>query len=488
VPIEASTPASAAVVCAPGSVLRSGFCYAVEGGPSYRRGLRPWQVTSIVAGGVALIAGVTALGLGVDGASTESDYLQRCGGVGVPVSCVGDRADTQAALDDRAGRGQRARGGGGPRGRAGGDRAGVRPGCVERAARSRGGWRSVLAGCGCAGEALARGDGPDGGLRVDAPGAGRAARRDPGGRRETRRGVPDGRGRSPSTRSPLWTLPLRWMPRWRWTRASTRGARTRASMRPWRWTREKTGPMVVDLGVADVPVDRGVVADVPTALDVPVDTPARCAARRASDGAATPGPPRVSGQGVLPRRGGDLRPRAAAGAAPASTPSSPSAPTAAAAATTAAAPAGPGCAAGQVCDDLGHCVVPSCGAGNFTETCSNGALCPSNSLCTADNLCACRPGYVGRTCAGADCGTSCAYPQLVLRALQLLWNGRHQLSGQHHLPPALDLRRGGTVHLRLRVHGRDLLGRPLHLLPRNRLPLRPGELNRSRGDEPPAVG
>lgn len=34
VPIEASTPASAAVVCAPGSVLRSGFCYAVEGGPS----------------------------------------------------------------------------------------------------------------------------------------------------------------------------------------------------------------------------------------------------------------------------------------------------------------------------------------------------------------------------------------------------------------------------------------------------------------------
>lgn len=103
VPIEASTPASAAVVCAPGSVLRSGFCYAVEGGPSYRRGLRPWQVTSIVAGAVALIAGVTALGLGVDGASTESDYLQRCGGVGVPVSCVGDRADTQAALDDRAG-------------------------------------------------------------------------------------------------------------------------------------------------------------------------------------------------------------------------------------------------------------------------------------------------------------------------------------------------------------------------------------------------
>jgi len=101
-PVETSTPVAAPVVCAPGSVLRNGFCYAVEDGPSYRRGLRPWQITSIVAGSVALIAGATALGLGVDGASTESDYLQRCGGVGVPVSCVGERASTQAALDDRA--------------------------------------------------------------------------------------------------------------------------------------------------------------------------------------------------------------------------------------------------------------------------------------------------------------------------------------------------------------------------------------------------
>ena len=68
------------------------------------------------------------------------------------------------------------------------------------------------------------------------------------------------------------------------------------------------------------------------------------------------------------------------------------------------------CAAGQVCDDLGRCVVPSCGAGNFTETCADGAVCPSNSNCTVDNLCACRPGYVGRTCAGVDCGTACTYP------------------------------------------------------------------------------
>lgn len=71
---------------------------------------------------------------------------------------------------------------------------------------------------------------------------------------------------------------------------------------------------------------------------------------------------------------------------------------------------GPPCAAGQVCDDLGRCVIPSCGAGTFTESCSNGNTCPGNSVCTADNLCVCRPGYVARTCAGVDCGTSCTAP------------------------------------------------------------------------------
>ncbi len=97
-----SVPTVAPVVCGPGSVLRRGFCYAAEGSASYRRGLRPWQVTSLIAGSVALIAGVSALALGVDGSSTESAWLQRCGGAGVPASCVGDRADTQASLDDRA--------------------------------------------------------------------------------------------------------------------------------------------------------------------------------------------------------------------------------------------------------------------------------------------------------------------------------------------------------------------------------------------------
>ncbi len=71
---------------------------------------------------------------------------------------------------------------------------------------------------------------------------------------------------------------------------------------------------------------------------------------------------------------------------------------------------GSGCAAGQVCDEVGRCVAPACGAMNFTVACDEGVVCPSNSLCTVDNLCSCLPGYVARTCAGVDCGLSCTYP------------------------------------------------------------------------------
>lgn len=102
-PSEASSAAPPAVVCGPGSVLRRGLCYATEESTASRRGVRPWQVVTWIGGGVALIAGAAALGLGAAGASEESGYLQRCGGVGVPAACVRDRADTQAALDDRAG-------------------------------------------------------------------------------------------------------------------------------------------------------------------------------------------------------------------------------------------------------------------------------------------------------------------------------------------------------------------------------------------------
>lgn len=102
VTFEPSIPSAAPVACGPGSVLRGGFCYATEGSPSSRRGARPWQVAAWIGGGFALAAGVSALALGAGGASMESGYLQRCGGVGVPAACAVDRAETQAALDDRA--------------------------------------------------------------------------------------------------------------------------------------------------------------------------------------------------------------------------------------------------------------------------------------------------------------------------------------------------------------------------------------------------
>ena len=99
-------PSPVAVVpahCAAGSVLRHGLCYATEEGTSARPGARPWQVVAWLGGGLALAAGVSALGLGAAGASVESAYLQRCGGAAVAASCVGDHADTQTLLDDRAG-------------------------------------------------------------------------------------------------------------------------------------------------------------------------------------------------------------------------------------------------------------------------------------------------------------------------------------------------------------------------------------------------
>ncbi|MBK6531401.1 MAG: hypothetical protein IPF99_17875 [Deltaproteobacteria bacterium] len=167
-------------------------------------------------------------------------------------------------------------------------------------------------------------------------------------------------------------------------------------------------PMVLDLGVADVPVDRGVVVDVPMVLDVPVDTgEVRCAPGERRS--CYPGPPASRGRGYC-RDGVETCDPSGRWSGTCVNAFVPDCTDRRCGSDDCGGTCGPGCAAGQVCDDLGHCVVPSCGAGNFTETCSNGALCPSNSLCTADNLCACRPGYVGRTCAGADCGTSCAYP------------------------------------------------------------------------------
>jgi hypothetical protein len=102
-PAASAAPAPGPVLCGAGAVMRGGMCYATDDGPSVRRGPRPWQVASWIGAGVAGVAGVTALVLGASGAGDESAYLQRCGGAAVPASCVRDRADTQAALDGRAG-------------------------------------------------------------------------------------------------------------------------------------------------------------------------------------------------------------------------------------------------------------------------------------------------------------------------------------------------------------------------------------------------
>ncbi len=100
--MEPSAPVAQTAACGRGLVLRGGLCYAPEGGLITRRGVSGWQVTIGIGASIAAIAGGLALGLGVDGASTESDYLARCGGEGVAASCVRERADTQAALDARA--------------------------------------------------------------------------------------------------------------------------------------------------------------------------------------------------------------------------------------------------------------------------------------------------------------------------------------------------------------------------------------------------
>lgn len=167
-------------------------------------------------------------------------------------------------------------------------------------------------------------------------------------------------------------------------------------------------PLIVDRGPADVPIDRGVAVDVPPVTDVATDTgEVRCSPGERRS--CYPGPPASRGRGYC-RDGVETCDPSGNWAGTCVNAFVPDCTDRRCGSDDCGGACGPGCAAGQVCDDLGHCVVPSCGAGNFTETCADGSICPSNSNCTVDNLCACRPGYVGRTCAGLDCGTSCEYP------------------------------------------------------------------------------
>lgn len=100
--IEPSAPVVASTTCGHGLVLRGGLCYAPEGSPVRRRGVTGWQVAIGIGASVAAVAGGLAVGFAVDGASTESGYLARCGGEAVAASCTRDRADTQATLDAQA--------------------------------------------------------------------------------------------------------------------------------------------------------------------------------------------------------------------------------------------------------------------------------------------------------------------------------------------------------------------------------------------------
>lgn len=90
------------VRCPAGLVARDGLCYAPEGYRRGRSGIRPGQVTMIVGGSVAAVAGVVALALGVEGNSAESDFVSRCGGASAPASCVSERESLQSDLDGRA--------------------------------------------------------------------------------------------------------------------------------------------------------------------------------------------------------------------------------------------------------------------------------------------------------------------------------------------------------------------------------------------------
>lgn len=102
VPVAATTSAPA-VACPPGLVMRSGLCYAPEPTEEERSRIRPTQVMLWTGVAVTVLASGVALGVGLSGDSTESDYLSRCGGPAAPASCVQDRADLQGSLDAQAG-------------------------------------------------------------------------------------------------------------------------------------------------------------------------------------------------------------------------------------------------------------------------------------------------------------------------------------------------------------------------------------------------
>jgi hypothetical protein len=165
---------------------------------------------------------------------------------------------------------------------------------------------------------------------------------------------------------------------------------------------------VGDLGVTDVAVDRGADVAADVAADVRVDagvvtcTPGE---RRT----CYPGPPASRGRGYC-RDGFETCDAGGRWGGACVNAVVPDCTGRACGSDDCGGTCGAPCVAGQVCDEAGRCVIPSCGASSFIIACDEGVVCPANSVCTADNLCSCQSGYVARTCAGVDCGLSCTYP------------------------------------------------------------------------------
>ncbi len=96
-----ATPVGPAVLCARGTYLREGLCYARPGAVTDPTvvGLR-WM--SWIGFGLAATAGMVATGLWADGNSSLNTYLGTCGGSTAPPSCLGAYRQTVSLLSERA--------------------------------------------------------------------------------------------------------------------------------------------------------------------------------------------------------------------------------------------------------------------------------------------------------------------------------------------------------------------------------------------------
>jgi len=87
--------------CGPGFALRDGLCYLVPTPGDAAQGSVAGRALLWGGAAVALIAGVTAIGLGVDGDRSAQDYIDRCSAT-FRATCEAEYATAQDFLDGRA--------------------------------------------------------------------------------------------------------------------------------------------------------------------------------------------------------------------------------------------------------------------------------------------------------------------------------------------------------------------------------------------------